>query len=278
MINKYKHPVPFYTLSTVIPWTFWFVAGYISHITPFEEINMDIAIVLGLIGLISPMIVAFLLIYKESSLHGDLFNRFFNFKSVKPIYLILAALIMLTSILLAQAISILFGYSPSQFAITGHFTFSSGVFPVWFLLILAPVLEELAWHSYGTDSLRNRFNLFITSLIFGAYWAIWHVPLSFIKDYYQSNLVETGWIYGVNFMISIIPYVLIMNWLYYKTNRNILVAIVFHITAGYFNEIFATHPDSKIIQTVLLCVLATIIVIREKDFFFKKDQVVQLSF
>lgn len=33
----------------------------------------------------------------------------------------------------------------------------------------------------------------------------------------------------------------------------------------------------KIIQTVLLCVLATIIVIREKDF-FQKDQVVQLSF
>jgi len=29
-----------------------------------------------------------------------------------------------------------------------------------------------------------------------------------------------------------------------------MVAIVFHITAVYFNEIFATHPDSKTTQTV----------------------------
>ena len=45
------------------------------------------------------------------------------------------------------------------------------------------------------------------------------------------------------FLVSIFPFVLIMNWLYYKTGRNILIVIVFHITAGYFNEIFATHPD-----------------------------------
>ena len=108
-------------------------------------------------------------------------------------------------------------------------------------------------------------------MIFGVFWGIWHLPLSFIKDYYQSNLVETGWIYGVNFLVSIIPYVLIMNWLYYKTGRNILVAIIFHITAGYFNEIFATHPDSKIIQTVLLIVLAFIIILKEKNFFFKTE-------
>lgn len=175
---------------------------------------------------------------------------------------------MLASILLAQAISLFFGYSPTQFIITGHYSFSSGVFPVWFLLIVAPIIEELAWHSYGTDCLRNRYNLFKTSLIFGAFWGVWHVPLSFIKDYYQSNVIETGWIYGLNFLISIFPYVIIMNWLYYKTNRNILVAIIFHITAGFFNEIFATHPDSKIIQTGLLLIVATFIVLKEKEFFF----------
>ena len=61
-----------------------------------------------------------------------------------------------------------------------------------------------------------------------------------------------------------------MNWLYYKTGRNILVAVVFHTTAGYFNEIFSTHPDSKIIQTVLLIVLAVVVVLKERDFFFKR--------
>jgi membrane protease YdiL (CAAX protease family) len=270
-INNYKHPILFYSLATIIPWIFWFTAGYISHITPTKNLYMELASILGFIGLLSPMIVAFWIMSKDSDLRKDLFKRFFNFKSIKPIYLFLTLFLMLASILLAQAISLLFGYSASQFVITGHFTFSSGVFPVWFLLIIAPVIEELAWHSYGTDCLRNRFNLFKTSLIFGVFWGIWHVPLSFINNYYQSNIVETGWIYGVNFLVSIIPYVLIMNWLYYKTRRNILVAIIFHITAGYFNEIFATHPDSKIIQTVLLIVLAFFIILKEKNFFFKAE-------
>jgi hypothetical protein len=61
-----------------------------------------------------------------------------------------------------------------------------------------------------------------------------------------------------------------MNWLNYKANRNIVVPIVFHITAGYFNEIFATHPMSKVIQTGILIIFAGILVFKEKKFFFEK--------
>lgn len=271
MISNYKKPGLFYLLATILPWTFWFTAGYISHLPSNAETNMNIAITLALVGLVSPMIVAFLLMNHNPDLRKDFYNRFFNFRSISPRYIFLTFFIMLASILAAMAISLLFGYSPDQFVITGHFSFTSGVLPVWFLLIIAPIFEELAWHSYGTDCLRNKFNLFYTSLIFGAYWAIWHVPLSTIKDYYQANLAESGWMYSLNFMVSIIPYVLIMNWLYYKTKRNILLPIVFHITAVFFNEIFATHPDSKIIQTILLLILAVYLIIKDKEFFFSKD-------
>ena len=270
-IKNYKHPLLFYGLATLIPWAFWFVAGYLSHINSSGKGYEQLASILAFVGLTGPMGMAFWLINKDSGLRKDLFSRFFNFKSIKPVYLFLSLFLMLASILLAQAISLLLGYSASQFTITGHFTFSSGVFPVWFLLLMAPVIEELGWHTYGTDVLRNRFNLFYTSVIFAFYWGIWHIPLSTINHYYQSNLVVSGWIYSVNFLVSIFPFVIIMNWLYYKSNRNILVPIIFHITAGYFNEIFATHPDSKIIQTVLLLVLAIAIILKEKDFFFKKE-------
>lgn len=62
-----------------------------------------------------------------------------------------------------------------------------------------------------------------------------------------------------------------MNWLYYKANRSILIAIIFHITAGCFNEVFSTDPDSKIIQTGLLLLLSIIVIIKERDFFLKLD-------
>jgi uncharacterized protein len=271
ILAKYKHPVLFYGLSTIIPWAFWLAAGYVSHITPHDDQHLWIASILGFIGLLGPIGVAYWLGVKDCELRSDVWRRLFTFQSIKLIYILFTVFLMLASLLLAQAISLLFGYSPSQFAITGHFSFSSGIFPVWFMLIIAPILEELGWHSYGTDCLRNRMNLFGTSLLFGMFWGIWHVPLSTIRDYYQSNLVDTGWIYGINFLISIVPYVLLMNWLYYKTGRNIVVAIVFHITAGYFNEIFATHPDSKIIQTILLLILASIVVLKERAFFFQRE-------
>ncbi len=266
-MKNYRHPIIFYVASIIIPWTFWIIAGILSN-----KINPNISLIslLGFLGLVSPMVIAFFLMHKDSNLKEDLYERFFNFKKIKTIYLFIVLFLMLGSILLAQGISLLFGYSPYQFTITGHYTFTSGVFPVWFLLIMAPVFEELGWHTYGTDVLRNKINLFYTSIIFAFFWGIWHIPLSGINGYYQSNLVETGWIYSVNFLVSIFPFVIIMNWLYYKSKRNIFIPIIFHITAGYFNEIFATHPDSKLIQTVLLIIFATFLVIKDKKFFFKK--------
>jgi len=271
ILREYKHPLLFYSLATFIPWMLWIIAGYISHLSPATSTNANLASVFGFIGLLVPLTAAFWLINKDSELKNDLRGRLTNFRSIKPVYLFLACFLMLASILFAQAISLLFGYDASQFVVTGQYTFSSGVFPVWFLLILAPLIEELGWHTYGTDCLRSRFNLFKTSMIFAFYWGIWHIPLSFINDYYQSNLVATGWVHSVNFLVSIFPFVIIMNWLYYKAGRNILVPIIFHITAGYFNEIFATHPDSKVIQTILLLIIAVIIVTREKHFFFTKE-------
>lgn len=270
IILHFNHPVLFYTLSTFIPWCFWLVAGYVSHITPHQDKYLMIASLLAFIGLLAPLVVVYVLMMKHTGIRRDIIKRFFNFRGIKVGYFLSACLIMPVSIILAQTISLLFGYSSDQFIITGNFTFTSGIFPVWFLLIIAPIIEELAWHSYGTDCLRNKFNLLHVCFIFSLFWGIWHIPLSTIRDYYQSNIVNDGLIYGLNFLISIFPFVILMNWLYYKTNRNILIAIIFHITAGFFNELFAPHPDSKIIQTILLIVLATVVVMKDKDLFFKK--------
>lgn len=270
-IEKYKHPILFYSLATIIPWVFWFAAGFISHLSPQSDQYLRIASIIAFVGLLGPIGVSYLLIKNEPELRADVIKRFFNFKSVKPIYILIACCLMPASIILAQGISLLFGYSASQFVITGHFTFTSGIFPVWFMLIVAPVLEELGWRTYGTDCLRSKMNLLKTSLLFALFWGIWHMPLATIRDYYQSNIVETGWIYGVNFLVSIFPFVLLMNWLYYRTGRNIIIVTVFHITAGFFNEIFSTHPDSKIIQTILLLVLAIVIVMNNRSFFFRRE-------
>ena len=275
IIEKYRHPFLFYGLSIAIPWTLWFVAAYLSHITPMSHALVWAASGLGVLGLFAPVFVAGRLIWLEPGLRDDLKRRLFGLSAVRPVYLFLTCFLMLASILLAQAISLLFGHSATQFHLSGKTSFSAGIFPAWFILILAPLVEELAWHSYGTDCLRRRMNLFNTCMVFGVFWAIWHVPLGFIKGYYQSNVAQTGLLYSLNFAFSLIPFVILMNWLYYKTKRNILVAIVFHITAVCFNEMFATHPDSKVIQTGLLLILSAVLVIKERRFFFQREYPVE---
>ncbi len=269
IIKKYKSPFSFYLLSMVIPWCLWFIGAYLSHKTAYSSALEWATGIIIFAGLLAPVIIALYFMLPDKELRKDFLGRFFNFNNIKREYILIAFFLMLLSILSAQAISLFFGYNTSQFELRGSFTFTSALFPVWFLLIASPMLEELAWHSYGTDSLVSRFNLFNASLIFAVYWAFWHFPLSYIKDYYHSNLVESGTLYSINFVVSLIPFVLIMNWLYYKTNRNILLPIVFHITAGFFNEIFATHPMSKVIQTGLLLIVSIYLVINDREMFFK---------
>ncbi|TAJ09054.1 CPBP family intramembrane metalloprotease [Marinilabiliaceae bacterium JC017] len=265
--THYNKPGLFYILSTLMPWSFWFLAAYISHLHEGYE---NQASIIAFLGLLFPALVVFAMTYQDQSIVNDIKKRLLFSKTVKAKFIIIGCILMPCSILLAQAISILFGYSTAQFQLSGQFSFSSGVFPVWFMLVVAPILEELAWHSYGTDCLRNRFNLFHTSMFFAFYWGIWHFPLSFINGYYHSNLAEDGIIYSINFAVSLIPFVIIMNWIYYKTGRNILITIIFHITAGLFNEMFQTHPMSKVIQTGLLLILCAYLLLSEKEFFFNK--------
>lgn len=270
IIKRYKSPLSFYILSIVIPWSLWFLSGYFSHKEPYTHAFELATGICSFAGLLAPVIIALCYMLPDKELNKDFLGRFFNFKGIRPRYILISFLLMLISILAAQAISLLFGYGINQFELRGSYTFTSAIFPVWFLLLAAPMLEELAWHSYGTDCLRSRFNLFNASLIFAVFWAFWHFPLSFIKGYYHSNLLESGIIYSINFVLSLIPFVIILNWLYYKTNRNILLPVVFHITAGFFNEIFCTDPMSKVIQTGLLMIVSIYLVIKNKEMFFKR--------
>jgi membrane protease YdiL (CAAX protease family) len=271
IIEKYNRPVFFYGLSLLIPWIFWFAAAYISHMPEKNNLLIFAQGALAILGLLAPVFVAAYLFFSDEDLYNDLKNRIYSPKGFSPLYTILAFSLIFLSMVAAQFISLFFGHSIDQFYISGSPSFTSAVFSPWFILLFAPIVEELAWHSYGTDTLRRRFNLFYTSMIFAFYWVFWHLPLSFVNAYYHSNVVAEGMLYSLNFVFSLFVFVVLMNWLYYKTNRNILITIIFHCSANVTNEIFATHPDSKVIQTVLLLIIAIIVLIKEKELFFRKN-------
>jgi len=271
MINKYNRTLSFYGLSILIPWVLWFIVAYLSHLPEQTASMIMIQQILGMAGLGSPFLVALFFIYQDRELVQDFKSRFFNQHHFSPLYTFLAVFLIFLAMVAGQAISVLFGHSWEQFRITGDPSFTSILFSPWIILITAPILEELAWHCYGTDTLRRKFNLFATSMIFAFYWVFWHLPLSFVKGYYHSNVVAEGPLYAANFIFSLFVFVILMNWIYYKSKRNILLTIAFHLSANISNEIFATHPDSKVIQTVLLLMVSVYVLLNDRDMFFKKE-------
>ncbi|MDO5070668.1 MAG: CPBP family intramembrane metalloprotease [Neisseria zoodegmatis] len=262
-------PVFFFAWSLLLPWAFWCAAAYLSHQSDGGHKGLLTALLLA--GLLAPVGLAAGLLWRQPSLRADVLSRL-RLSGAPKRYLLAAVLLPPLSLVLAQGVSMLFGYSAGQFHISGSPSFTSALISPWLALVLGAMLEELAWHSYGTDALLSRFSLFAASLIFTVYWALWHVPLGLVKGYYHSELVAQGWLYTANFVASMVVFVLLMNWLYLKSGRSIVVALLFHLAANLGNEIFQTHPDSKVIQTGILLLLTAWVLWKEQTLFFRRPK------
>ncbi len=268
IVYQYNRPVLFYVLATAIPWACWFVAAYFSHLPNQSPAILRATLLFSVAGLIAPVVVVVALVWHKPALRADIRRRLAWPSDSHWLLITCAWLLLPISLLLAQAISLIFGYDIAQFELRDGYTFSAGLMPVWVTLVGAAIVEEFAWHSYGTDTLIRRMNVFAASMLFTVIWVLWHVPLAFIKDYYHSEVVESGILHTLNFPASMVAFVILMNWLYFRCRRSILIPIIFHTSANVSAEMFMTHPDAKIIQTGLLLALSTVIVIRERNLFF----------
>ena len=220
--------------------------------------------------LVAPCSIALTMISKNKELKKD-FRERLSLGRIKLRYLPVIFLLMPLILFLATMLSLLFGRSLEQFALAGDFHLS-----LLLPLFLAPVFEELAWRGYGVDSLRAYFNLFKTSLLFAVLWALWHVPLFFIKGFYQYELWHTSSIYTINFFVSMLPATFLANWIYYKNDRSMSAAILFHCILNLSAVLFQTEQFTKCIITIFLLIVSIIIMVKDKKFFFSDNYRINL--
>lgn len=268
VVYQYNRPVLFYVLVTAIPWACWFLAAYLSHLPNQSQPVLQATLVLSVAGLVAPVAVVIALAWRKPDLRADIRQRMAWPLEAHWFFISCSFLLIPASLMVAQAISLAFGYDVEQFQLREGYTFSAGLLPVWMTLLGAAILEEFAWHGYGTDTLIRRMNVFAASMLFTFIWFLWHIPLAFIDGYYHNEVVESGLLHTLNFPASMIAFVVLMNWLYFRSGRSILIPMIFHISANFSAEMFLTHPDSKIIQTVLLLIVSVFVVVKERTLFF----------
>ncbi len=263
-------PIQFF-LITFVTWSLGFAAAYLSYYPG----NKGIQFLCMLAGLLGPCVAALILIYGSGNrnLVRDFWNRL-SLRTIKSSFIPILLLLMPCTVLIATLISVkILGHSNSQFLLSHDFNvFKGHGIMGMFFLFLAPFLEELGWRGYGIDSLRSKYDLFITTLIFFVIIALWHLPLFFMKGYYQYQLWQTSYIYVANFVISMLPVTILLNWIFFKNNRSISAVILMHGMLNLFSVIFQTEQSTKCIITILLLMVSFFILGKDKDLFFAKNQ------
>lgn len=266
---SYK-PFRFYFIVFSMTWFFWLLAIIFY--------NSSLLFLFMFLGLIMPAIIALVTIFTSNNknLKNDFKQKIFNFYKIKPFYIFLAILFFALIVLLSIGCSVLFGGSPNQFSFTSDFSFSIAGSSALLTILLASFIEELGWRGYGEDAIGSYFNWFKESILFGCIWSCWHLPLFFIPGSYQFCLREMGLIYVFNFMISVVPLNFLQTWVYVKNDRSMLATIIFHLFVNIMQEKIAMTPETKCIETFFVILMATFVVLMNKDMFFETKHIGKL--
>lgn len=258
------HPILFYSIvliSTIV------LCPIAYHLSTHDNLKRFL-FPLILLGIALPGVTALVFILSNNHLTIDFLSRVFLF-NIDSVYYAWILFSMPGVVLLATSISLLFGYQSDQFFITKEISVMKG----WSLcgmlipLLIAPMIEELGWRGYGVDCLRAHHNLFITSVLFGIFWSVWHLPTFFIKGYYQNDLLKLNKIYAINFFISVFVMSFIFNWVFYKTNRSIPALVIYHALSNLSFILLRTEQFTKCIATVLMALITIGIMVIDMDYF-----------
>ncbi|MFC4990093.1 CPBP family intramembrane glutamic endopeptidase [Saliphagus infecundisoli] len=82
--------------------------------------------------------------------------------------------------------------------------------------------EELGWRGFALPRLLEQFTAVSASLVIGAVWAVWHLPLFVLEGSGQ---------YGgsfVPYLIGLLALSILFTWVYRATGRSVLLVMILH--------------------------------------------------
>ena len=138
---------------------------------------------------------------------------------------------------------------------------------LFYLLNLAAILigcgaEEIGWRGFLLPQLQKKYSPFISSIVVGVLWGIWHLNL-------------TGGILGfILYTVTIIEMSILMTWVFNKTHGNLLIMILWHFMFNLASHIFLWErfiTKLLLIESIVFGIVCVVVVIsRKKDFFYKE--------
>lgn len=140
---------------------------------------------------------------------------------------------------------------PLRTTIAAFVAAPSTIVPVLFLTFLqGPLPEELGWRGYVLDRLQARWTALAASLILGAVWALWHLPLFFINGMLHAERgVGSAWFWL--FMVQTVCAAVLYTWIFNHTRRSTLAAVLFHFVTNLAYVIIQPADRTNLYATAL---------------------------
>ena len=240
----------FLVLTFGVTWLLWApvlrIAGAVhepSGIPPLLALGGPVF----LLGVFAPGLVALVLTGWEggSPAVGSLLRRILRWRVGLRLYAFALLLMPLTKLAVAVLHRALAGTWPS-FGDTRPL-----------VLVIATVLstvgqagEELGWRGYLLPRLTEGTGLASASLIVGAIWAAWHLPLFFMPG------ADTAGRSFPLYVLQLMAYSVALAWLYWRTGGSLLLTMFMHAA---FNNMKDIVPSGGIRGESLFTLDATLV-------------------
>ncbi len=148
------------------------------------------------------------------------------FDNIKIKYIILAAVLPIVVLTLTKLTSYKFIQDASQ--ITGIGT-KKLIIIVWAL-----IAEEVGWRGFLQARLNKFFGHYITPLLIGVIWALWHYHLFLLGTTSAPLLL---------FVLGCIADSYGYYWVTYKSDGNVIPASIWHFTGNLFFNLYLINPE-----------------------------------
>lgn len=130
-------------------------------------------------------------------------------------------------------------------------------------ILVGSTAEEIGWRGFLLPNLQKKHTPFISSIIVGILWGIWHLNF-------------TGGILGfVLYTVTIIEMSILMTWIYNKSNGNLLLMTIWHLVFNLASHIFLWdrfNLNLFIVESIVFGIMCLLILIIEKDKYFFKSR------
>lgn len=226
--------IDLFILAFALAWAVWIPVALASH--GLLPLSLNPALV-NVLGVFAPLIAALVTtaLYEGGARIKTLLRRFLIWRVGLRWYLFVLLWPALLSLVKSGA-AVLLGAKAPNFAELPFFQLYPyaaemrsvplavliSIIFVQQALFSSPLGEEPGWRGYALPKLQARWGMLGASVVLGALWAIWHLPLNFVQGDSRQGAFSL-WL-----PIGMVVVTIVYTWVFRHTQGSLLLAVLFH--------------------------------------------------